>query len=42
MLIALDELLDEDLDEDSFHIEDALAFCIVRAKDLPFLNLSSC
>jgi len=42
MLITLDELLDAGLDEDSLHVEDALTFYTVRAKDLPFLNPSSC
>ena len=36
--MALDELLDASLDEDSLHVGEVLAFCVVRAKDYHFLN----
>jgi len=42
MLTTLDVLMDVGQDEDSLQVENAFAFCAVRAKDLPFLNPSSC
>ena len=36
VLIALDEFLDTGLDEDSLHVDETLAFCVVRTKDFPF------
>ena len=42
MLTTLDVIMDVGQDEDSLQVENAFAFCAVRAKDLPFLNPSSC
>jgi len=40
--MALDELLDARLDEDSLHVGEALAFYAIRAKDFPILKPSFC